>query len=69
MSHNLLLSVVGLLIFHVVGLVLLHNLRWLRWPLDRRPLPRRTFAVTVIVPARNEQADVADCLRLLLGQE
>jgi glycosyltransferase involved in cell wall biosynthesis len=70
MSHYLLPSVVVLLLFHVVGLLLLlRNLRWLRWLPEDRPLPERNYAVTVIVPARNEEADIAGCLRSLLGQE
>ncbi len=70
MSNVLLFAVAVVFVFHIVALVLLlRNMKWLHWPPAKRPLPNRDYAVTVIVPARNEQADIADCLHSLLRQE
>jgi chlorobactene glucosyltransferase len=70
MANFLLIAVAVLFAFHVVGVaLLLRNQRWLRWPPEERLAAGRRYPITVIVPARNEQADVAACLRSLLAQE
>jgi chlorobactene glucosyltransferase len=49
-------------------LIALSNWRLLR-RLDRYRLPGRTPRVSVLVPARDEEAGIGDCVRLLLAQE
>lgn len=49
--------------------LLVRNMRWLHWPAHSRPTPRRDASISVIVPARNEEADVEACLRSLLAQD
>jgi chlorobactene glucosyltransferase len=49
--------------------MLWRNLRWLAWPRPQRRRPSGNATVTVIVPARNEAADVARSLRSLLAQD
>ena len=70
MSQILLLLVAVIFVFHIVCFVLLvRNLSWLNWPPEQRVRPSQISAVTVIVPARNEQADIAECLQSLLNQK
>ena len=49
-------------------LVNISNWRLLR-RLDRYPPPPRTPRVSVLVPARNEEAHIGDCVRTLLAQD
>ena len=49
-------------------IIALSNWRLLR-RLDRYPLPQRTPRVSVLVPARNEENHIGDCVRLLLAQD
>ena len=49
-------------------LVSISNWRLLR-RLDRYPPPPRTPRVSVLVPARNEEAHIGDCVRSLLAQD
>ena len=49
-------------------LVNISNWRLLR-RLDRYPPPPRTPRVSVLVPARNEEAHIGDCVRSLLAQD
>jgi len=66
----LLISVVVLFVVHVVGVaLLLRNQRWLCWPPHQRLAATRRYPITVIVPARNEEADIGACLRSLAAQE
>ncbi len=70
MANFLLISVAVLLFFHVLGVaLLLRNQRWLRWPPNQRLAATRNYPITVIVPARNEEADIGACLRSLVSQE
>lgn len=70
MANFLLVSVAVLLIFHVLGVaLLLRNQRWLRWSPNQRLAAGRSCPITVIVPARNEEEDIAACLRSLVAQE
>lgn len=68
---NVLATCVGLLcVGHLVGLgLLLRNQRWLAWPPQKRQRSSGNATVTVIVPARNEAADIAQCLKSLLAQD
>jgi cellulose synthase/poly-beta-1,6-N-acetylglucosamine synthase-like glycosyltransferase len=54
--------------FAMYGL-LLRNQRWLAWPPQKRQRPSGNTTVSVIVPARNEAADIAQCLKSLLAQD
>ena len=49
-------------------LIALSNWRLLR-RIDRYPPPPRTPRVSVLVPARNEEAHIGDCVRSLLAQD
>ena len=49
-------------------LIALSNWRLLR-RIDRYPPPPRTPRVSVLVPARNEEAHIRDCVRSLLAQD
>jgi len=70
MANFLLISVAVLLFFHILGVtLLLRNQRWLRWPPNQRLAATRNYPITVIVPARNEEADIGACLRSLAAQE
>ena len=70
MAIFLLISVAVLLFLHVLGVaLLLRNQRWLRWSPNQRLAAGRSYPITVIVPARNEEADIGACLRSLLAQE
>jgi glycosyltransferase involved in cell wall biosynthesis len=55
---------------HLLGFVaLVRNQRWMTWPPQDRQRSKGDKAVTVIVPARNEAGDIAECLRSLLMQD
>jgi chlorobactene glucosyltransferase len=45
------------------------NLRFLRWARRQKPFPARQPRVSTLVPARNEAATIAACVRSLLQQE
>ncbi|MFT7643137.1 MAG: cellulose synthase/poly-beta-1,6-N-acetylglucosamine synthase-like glycosyltransferase [Pirellulaceae bacterium] len=70
MTSNVLTACISLLLVgHVVGLLLLiRNLRWMRWPVENRKVASPDLPVSIIVPARNEAADVEQCIRSLLEQ-
>jgi len=56
----------------VLGLILLnacHNLRILKKPLVKGPLPDPPPLVSVLIPARNEGRNIARCVKSLLKQD
>lgn len=58
----------GLIVFElIILLIVLSNLRRLR-RLDSYPLPSRWPHVSILVPARNEEANIGPCVRSLLAQ-
>lgn len=67
----MMIVLVGLLFAgHVVGLaVLVRNQRWMDWPVEKRQTTKSQKTLTVIVPARDEAADIEACLRSLLAQD
>ena len=51
-------------------LVVLTLINWRLLPrIDRAPAPRSRPRVSVLVPARNEEANIGDCVRSLLAQD
>lgn len=71
MIDNIIATCIGLLFFgHLIGLgLLLRNQRWMNWPPENRQTSPADVSVSVIVPARNEAEDIAQCLRSLLAQD
>ena len=70
MPDVILVCVGVLFLAHLLGLaLLLRNQRWMKWPAENRQTSTRDVAVSVIVPARNEAEDIAQCLRSLLAQD
>ena len=70
MPDVILVCVGVLFLAHLLGLaLLLRNQRWMKWPAENRQTSTTGVAVSVIVPARNEAEDIAQCLRSLLAQD
>ncbi len=70
MPDVILVCVGVLFLAHLLGLaLLLRNQRWMKWPAENRQTSTTDVVVSVIVPARNEAEDIAQCLRSLLAQD
>jgi len=61
------LIIAGLLLFFLVNLIL--NLRSLRAPLASSKVPQPAPLVSVLIPARDEETNIASCLKSLQKQD